>query len=249
MCWSGKGRPPSVGMQTQPLTITKYLTFLSVIFVAGCAETTYWVKPGGNQFQFDSEQAGCHNQAYFLPQVKTEKSTPGYQIETTRFGSSYYSTVTPYSNPYQNLADAFISLGDTFENIAIKEQFMENCMVAKGWRRVDKNAIALTVSAYAIVGSKKAAYEGSATGYPDHTGTIKMKSADGSVCVGNFRYTHSRGGNGLVRCDDGASAKITFTAITNSSGYGSGTSNQGEVVKFVYGLEGEEKDKFLKTSN
>lgn len=64
------------------------------------------------------------------------------------------------------MADAFSSLGDTLANIAIKENFMENCMVAKGWRKLEKNAVASTVSAYAIVGSKKAVYEGSATGYP-----------------------------------------------------------------------------------
>ena len=227
----------------------KVSIIVAALIIAGCAQTTFWVKPGGDQYQFDSEQAQCHNQSYFLPQVTTPRSPTGYQINTFNLGSSYYSTVTPYRAPYQNLADAFKLLGDTLRNIGIKEQFMENCMVSKGWRRVEESKVALTVSTFAIVGSGEKTYEGSSTGYPDHTGTIKLRSTDGDICVGSFRYTSPRGGNGLVRCDDGASAEITFTAITNMSGFGSGTTDQGEVVKFVYGLEGEERDRYLKIAN
>lgn len=169
----------------------------------------------------------------------------GYHIDTMPIGNSYYSTVTPYSNPYQDLANAFASLGDTLHNRAIKEKFVENCMITRGWRKVEKDKLAVTVSAYALVGQKNTVYEGSATGFPDGTGTLKMKSKEGHVCGGHFRYTDSVGGSGLVRCDDGASAKFTFKAITTLSGYGSGKSNQNELVRFVYGLDGEKRDKYL----
>jgi hypothetical protein len=184
-----------------------------------------------------------------LPKTTHQASPPSYygSAQVTPSGYINYS-LAPYKNPYQSMGDAFGSLSATFADLAAREQFLANCLVANGWRQASSTDLALTVSAFALVGEKEIAYEGSATGYPDRTGTIKMISKAGNVCVGNFRYTSAYGGTGLVRCDDGDSANVSFTAVSNSSGYGSGKSGQGEVVRFVYGMEGEDRAKYLKVA-
>ena len=227
--------------------IKKALVIAAICMLSACAKTTYWQKAGGNQYMFDQEQADCHTKAFFLPQKKYESPTPySYQMNTTFTNNIYNTTIMPYKNPYQGMADAFGSLGATLHNIEQREQFMESCMKAKGWQQIEESALSITVAAHAVLDGGKETYEGTATGYADRTGTIKMKNSAGNLCVGNFRYTHDSGGDGLVRCDDGQSAAINFTAITQTSGFGSGTSNQGKEVKFTYGLEPDQREQYLK---
>ncbi len=172
---------------------------LPVILLAGCAQTTYWAKSGGTTGEFDRAQAACHNQAFFLPKVQFETTETGYLMNTQAIGAGFYtSTITPYKAPYQNLADGFFSMSAAFEEIGRKEIFIENCMVANGWTKVDEAAVALTVSVYARIGPDEEVYEGTATGYPDHTGTMKLKNATGNGCVGSFRYISDWVGNGSV---------------------------------------------------
>jgi hypothetical protein len=224
------------------------LSLIASLLLTGCAQTTYWVKPDGNQALFDRMQAECHNQAFLLPRNSTnQQSAPSYRVDTisTSGSSLALSTVTPYRTPYQNMGDAFGNLAAAFDNIARTEMFVENCMVANGWSKLSDTQMSLSVAIYGKVGSAGGIYEGSATGYPDRTGTLKLKNAANNVCVGTFRYISSSYGTGIVRCDDGDTVETTFSALTNMSGYGSGTSKNGLPVRFVYGLEGELRDKYL----
>ena len=225
-----------------------FLSIAASLCLAGCAQTTYWVKPGGNQPLFDKMQAECHNQAFFLPRNSTnQQSAPSYRVDTIAASGSRMalSTVTPYRTPYQNMGDAFGNLAAAFDNIARTEMFVENCMVANGWSKLSEAQMSLSVTVYGRVGSAGGIYEGTATGYPDRTGTLKLKNSANNVCVGTFRYVTSSYGTGIVRCDDGDSVETTFSALSNMSGYGSGTSKNGLPVRFVYGLEGDQRERYL----
>ncbi len=95
-----------------------------------------------------------------------------------------------------------------------------------------------SISADAIgrVGKEATEFRGHATGYMDGTGTIDMVSADGTKCLGEFRYTGTKTGVGMLRCNDGRIAHIQFNALSMASGYGYGRTNAGEPVLFTFGL-------------
>jgi hypothetical protein len=89
-------------------------------------------------------------------------------------------------------------------------------------------------------------FTGTVTGYMDRTGTIEMTSAvDSAVrCLGSFRYTGSKSGDGSVQCSDGADGHFQFNAISMLSGYGLGKTQRGP-VSFTYGLTAEESQRYL----
>ena len=219
-----------------------------VLTLQGCASTTYWVKQGGNQQEFNQTQAGCNNQAYGIPQQRTDvRSPPNYQVTLNRaYGSNLVTgSVTPYQAPYQALGDGLVNLGAALDNIIQREMYIENCMVANGWLKTSKAQMALSVSAHARVGTDDNLYEGTATGYPDHTGTISMNNKKNNACTGTFRYVTQSYGDGIVRCDDGDSFEFRFTALTTMSGHGSGVSEKGVPFRFVYGLKDEQRKQYL----
>lgn len=63
-------------------------------------------------------------------------------------------------------------------------------------------------------------FTGEAVGYLDRTGTIEMVSEINPArrCVGNFRYTGSKVGEGRMTCNDGAEAAFQFNALSMLSG-------------------------------
>ena len=229
-----------------PKILVTALACLSLL--QGCAQTTYWTKAGGDQQEFNKAQAGCHNQAYLLPQQRTDLRSPSnYQITVTRAPGTnlMYGTATPYQAPYQALGDGLINLGAALDNIAQREMHIENCMVANGWQKASKAQMALSVSAHAKVGNSGDLYEGSATGYPDHTGTVILKNSSSDACTGTFRYITQHHGEGLVRCTDGDSFEFKFSALSTMSGYGSGVSEKGNPFRFTYGLDGDQRKQYL----
>lgn len=108
-----------------------------------------------------------------------------------------------------------------------------------------------SVSADAIgkVGRDGKDFRGRATGYMDHTGTIDMTSADGTKCVGTFRYIGAKSGIGFLQCNDGRAAEIQFNAIGTASGYGYGLTNTGEPVRFTFGLSDAASAPYLTASS
>jgi len=148
-------------------------------------------------------------------------------------------------NPYATMGYGLMALGDALQNMAIKEQFLDNCMIANGWKPTTKEEVSITVETHAVVGSSPKSYQGTATGYLGGHGIIDVISADNNQCVGTFRYTQPGKGNGILRCSDGDSAEITFNALSKTSGYGEGISKKGQTIRFVYGVDGTARDKFL----
>ena len=221
---------------------------LAVVFLAGCAQTSYWLKDGGSQDEFNRTQASCHNDAYFLPKSSSPQSQPSYRVtaQVDPFGV-VRASATPYKSPYQTLGDGLSSFADAMDNIARREVFVRNCMVANGWKQIAASEVSSTLEIFARVGvNPHTEYTGKATGYLDGSGTITLQSAQKSLCVGTFKYDATfTGGTGVVRCDDGDSAQVIFTKLTNSSGFGGGTSTLGKPVRFVYGVPSEMREKYL----
>lgn len=226
----------------------KFSLIFTAVLLTGCAQTSYWLKDGGSQDEFNRTQASCHNDAYFLPKSSTPQSQPSYRVtaQVDPFGV-VRASATPYKSPYQSLGDGLSSFADAMDNIAMREKFIGNCMTANGWKQIAASDVSLTIDTLARVGlNPQIEYTGKATGYLDGSGTIKLQSANNNQCVGTFKYDATfTGGTGVVRCDDGDSAQIIFTKLTNSSGFGGGTSLMGKPVRFVYGVPPELRERYL----
>lgn len=65
-------------------------------------------------------------------------------------------------------------------------------------------------------------FTGSATGYMDGSGNLRIVSSNGAVCTGDFVYVTKRTGEGVFTCDDGRSGPFRFVS-TGSRGTGQGT--------------------------
>lgn len=76
-------------------------------------------------------------------------------------------------------------------------------------------------------------FSGTATGYPDGGGVLKIVSSKGAVCEGNFVYVTSRQGEGVFNCNDKRSGPFSFVSTgTRGTGYGS---LGGERFTFTFG--------------
>lgn len=105
----------------------------------------------------------------------------------------------------------------------------------------------VTVDTLGTVGDDPTLYRGTSTGYADMTGTIEMATTDGgNRCTGNFEYETMQYGYGSLTCSDGKSARIRFTALGMTAGYGTGVTSEGEVVRFVYGMKDAEAAYYLR---
>lgn len=76
-------------------------------------------------------------------------------------------------------------------------------------------------------------FTGTATGYIDGGGNLKIVSSKGAVCEGNFVYTTSRQGKGVFNCDDKRSGPFELVS-TGSRGTGFGDLG-GERFIFTFG--------------
>lgn len=76
-------------------------------------------------------------------------------------------------------------------------------------------------------------FSGTATGYIDGGGDIKIVSNKGAVCSGSFVYINGRQGDGIFNCEDGRTGPFTFVS-TGRRGTGHGTIG-GEKFTFTFG--------------
>ncbi len=76
-------------------------------------------------------------------------------------------------------------------------------------------------------------FTGTATGYLDGGGTLKIVSSKGAVCEGNFVYVTHRKGEGVFQCDDRRSGPFEFVS-TGRRGTGHGDLG-GERFIFTFG--------------
>jgi hypothetical protein len=83
-------------------------------------------------------------------------------------------------------------------------------------------------------------FVGDAIAYLNRKGTIDLRSvldANGK-CLGSFRFTDARTGVADMQSSDGAKARLSFSALSAFSGYGSGSTPSGP-ASFTFGLRPE----------
>jgi len=89
-------------------------------------------------------------------------------------------------------------------------------------------------------------FVGEAEGHLNGAGTIAIYAQRNPAltCIGEFTSSAIAGGNGNMRCSDGATAVFHFERLTAFRGYGAGTSSLGS-MSFAYGLTAEEATPYL----
>jgi len=116
--------------------------------------------------------------------------------------------------------------------------------------------------AYGIVGDSSPVFTGQMSG--GTRGEITLDNGQGTRCVGQFTGRSSTastvawvllvgvpppsstaGGRALMTCSDGQQAVIQFTSAGGESGYGFGTTRDGQPVRFTYGMTREQSASYL----
>ena len=90
-------------------------------------------------------------------------------------------------------------------------------------------------------------FVGEAVGHLDGAGTIAMHAQRNPAltCVGEFTSSAAAGGQGNLRCSDGATASFQFQRLNIYRGYGAGDTTRGAMT-FAYGLSSHEAAPYLK---
>lgn len=91
----------------------------------------------------------------------------------------------------------------------------------------------MTLPVKGKVQSSNERFSGTATGYMDGGGDLKIVSSKGTVCTGNFVYVTNRNGEGVFDCNDGRSGPFKFVS-TGSRGTGHGSLGK-EKFTFTFG--------------
>ena len=83
--------------------------------------------------------------------------------------------------------------------------------------------------------------------FTDRTGTLDLQSDKEPVlkCMGRMRYTATQSGAVNLKCSDGTDALLTFSAIGETSGHGSGKTARGTAA-FTYGMDTSEAAAYLR---
>jgi S1-C subfamily serine protease len=71
------------------------------------------------------------------------------------------------------------------------------------------------------------------------TGTMNVKGDTGTTCLGRYSARGMASGDGFLHCDDGRQAVIRYENTSLGVGYGYGTTNTGDVVRFYFGISAE----------
>jgi hypothetical protein len=94
-------------------------------------------------------------------------------------------------------------------------------------------ACSMTLPVKGQVQNSTEVFSGTATGYLDGGGILKIVSSVGAVCEGNFVYVNSRQGEGVFTCNDNRSGPFQFVSTgTRGTGYGN---LGGERFTFTFG--------------
>lgn len=107
-------------------------------------------------------------------------------------------------------------------------------------------ACSVTVPVIGLRGDGADLYKGTATGYGNGSGEIRVKSlSSGIECFGGFTFTRDLGGTGSsgiadVMCKDGRRASVLFVNESRSRGMGTGYDSSGKPIVFTYGMTEQE---------
>jgi len=91
----------------------------------------------------------------------------------------------------------------------------------------------MTLPVHGQIQNSNETFNGTATGYMDGSGNLKITSTKGSTCNGDFVYVTSRQGEGVFTCNDGRTGPFNFVS-TGSHGTGHGNLGK-ENFTFTFG--------------
>jgi len=91
----------------------------------------------------------------------------------------------------------------------------------------------MTLPVKGLVQDTNEKFVGSATGYMDGSGNLKVSSNMGTTCTGDFVYVTGRTGEGVFECTDGRSGPFRFVS-TGARGNGQGTLGK-QTFTFTFG--------------
>jgi hypothetical protein len=95
------------------------------------------------------------------------------------------------------------------------------------------------------IGPKAERFHGVATFYKNGSTAVEMSNTTGVECIGSFLYAQRETRTGNMICTDGRIARMLYTGLSRTSGYGYGIAGDGSRVVFFYGLPEEEAQKYL----
>jgi hypothetical protein len=101
------------------------------------------------------------------------------------------------------------------------------------------------IDVFGKVGPNSERFYGTAIVAKNGSTAIKMTSAAGVECIGDFPYAGRKTRKSDLICTDGRIARMSFTALSRASGYGYGAAGDGTVFAFFFGLSEEEADGYL----
>lgn len=121
-------------------------------------------------------------------------------------------------------------------------------LLLSGCARVNDTGLGLVStarSAYLLVNGQLLG--GEVVLVPDRTGRVSFSGEQGSVrsCSGGMRYTATQSGEIDVRCNDGTQLALQFTMLSETRGFGYGSTAQG-VASVAFGLSNADALAFLK---
>jgi hypothetical protein len=105
----------------------------------------------------------------------------------------------------------------------------------------------LATPAQALAVIDDAVLSGKVTVFIDRTATVNLESGPlgGLKCMGTLRYTATRSGVVSLQCSNGADVMMSFNAIGEASGYGSGKTAKG-LASFAFGMDPADAAAYLK---
>jgi hypothetical protein len=79
----------------------------------------------------------------------------------------------------------------------------------------------MTVPVHGQLERSDEVFAGTATGYLDGGGVLKVTSSKGAVCTGDSVYVNGRQGSGVLTCSDGRTGTYDFVSTgSHGNGYG-----------------------------
>ena len=88
-------------------------------------------------------------------------------------------------------------------------------------------------------------FQGVATVFANGSTNVRMTSPAGVECIGYFPYAGNNKRKADLICTDGRVARMTFVALSGTSGYGYGAVGDGTAIEFFFGLPKAEADVYL----
>ncbi len=110
---------------------------------------------------------------------------------------------------------------------------MKNAAILLALSSLALGGCGLTLPVKGQVTGSSEVFTGSATGYADGAGSMKITSNRGATCSGPFVYETRRKGSGTFTCSDGRAGTYTFSS-TGTKGSGTGTVGKRQFI-FTFG--------------